>query len=59
MTNDDPTGNDAAPQAPEGTWVPFPSSGDDKKRQAEKPRTPQTLSPTYRLAYDDPDFLTA
>ncbi len=39
--------------------MPFPSSGDDKKRQEGKPKTPQTLSPTYRLAYDDPDFLTS
>ncbi|WP_279478950.1 LOG family protein [Aureimonas sp. SK2] len=59
MTDDEPKSAGAAPAAAEGTWVPFPSSGDDKRRQARKPRTPQTLSPTYRLAYDDPDFLTA
>ncbi|KQQ79750.1 LOG family protein [Aureimonas sp. Leaf324] len=59
MVDDDTTNTGPAPAAPAGTWVPFPSSGDDKKRQEAKPRTPQTLSPTYRLAYDDPDFLTS
>ncbi|WP_182086215.1 LOG family protein [Aureimonas sp. ME7] len=60
MTDDTkrPSG-EPAPVAPEGTWVPFPSSGEDARREVAKPRTPQTLSPTYRLAYDDPDFLTA
>nr|WP_061933927.1 LOG family protein [Aureimonas sp. AU22] len=57
--DDEPKSGGASPAAPEGTWVPFPSAGDDQRRQAAKPRTPQTLSPTYRLAYDDPDFLTA
>ena len=43
----------------EDAFTPFPSSGEDRARQTAKPRTPQTLSPTYRLAYDDPDFLAS
>ncbi|WAJ26997.1 LOG family protein [Antarcticirhabdus aurantiaca] len=39
-------------------WDPFPSSSTDAKLAQIKPDTPQTRSPTYRLAYDDPDFLT-
>ena len=42
-----------------GTWDPFPSSRADKERQEAKPDTPQTRSPTYRLAYADEDFLTS
>lgn len=41
----------------DGGFSPFPDSVTDRQQQAGKPRTPQTLSPTYRLAYDDPDFL--
>lgn len=43
----------------EDAFSPFPSSGEDRARQNAKPQTPQTLSPTYRLAYDDPDFLAS
>ena len=43
----------------EEAFSPFPSSGEDRARQTAKPLTPQTLSPTYRLAYDDPDFLAS
>lgn len=43
----------------EGGWDPFPSSGTDRARASAGPDTPQTLSPTYRLAYDDADFLTS
>ena len=43
----------------EEAFSPFPSSSEDRARQTAKPRTPQTLSPTYRLAYDDPDFLAS
>ncbi len=40
-------------------WDPFPSSDHDRKQAAAKAgSTPQTRSPTYRLAFDDPDFLT-
>lgn len=37
---------------------PFPSSGEDRQRQKRVPDTPQTRSPTYRLAFADADFLT-
>ncbi len=40
-------------------WDPFPSSRRDKDAEKTKPKTPQALSPTYRLAYDDEDFLTS
>ena len=35
----------------------FPDAEEDVKRSEHVPQTPQTLSPTYRLAFDDPDFL--
>ncbi|NDY43071.1 TIGR00730 family Rossman fold protein [Dissulfurirhabdus thermomarina] len=35
----------------------FPSAEEDARAAAMGPRTPQTLSPSYRLAYMDPDFL--
>jgi uncharacterized protein (TIGR00730 family) len=50
MTNDDKA---------KGTWDPFPSSHSDKQKLATKPDTPQTRSPSYRLAYADEDFLTS
>ncbi len=39
-------------------WDPFPSSQRDKEATKDQEHTPQTLSPTYRLAFDDADFLT-
>ena len=45
--------------ADEDPWVPFPSSGSDAAHADAKPDTPQTRSPTYRLAYDDHDFLVS
>ncbi|SKA03991.1 LOG family protein [Consotaella salsifontis] len=39
-------------------WDPFPSSRTDRERANVKPDTAQTASPTYRLAYDDPDFIS-
>ncbi|MBB3996466.1 hypothetical protein GGR04_000287 [Aureimonas pseudogalii] len=42
-----------------GGFTPFPDSGTDRAQQKAKPQTPQTLSPTYRLAYDDEDFLAS
>jgi uncharacterized protein (TIGR00730 family) len=41
----------------DGVWDPLESSGSDKKRAERIPGTPQTLSPSYRLAYADNDFL--
>ena len=35
----------------------FPDAHEDVRRVEETPHTPQTLSPTYRLAFDDPEFL--
>ena len=36
----------------------FPGAREDLETWEEQPATPQTLSPSYRLAFDDPDFLT-
>lgn len=41
----------------DGAWAPLESSRVDKSRAANVPATPQTLSPSYRLAYADNDFL--
>ena len=41
----------------DGAWAPLESNRADKSRAARVPDTPQTLSPSYRLAYADPDFL--
>lgn len=41
----------------DGVWDPLQSSGSDKKLAERIPSTPQTLSPSYRLAYADQDFL--
>ena len=50
--------SDETPRNHDG-WDPFPSSEEDRKEAAAKSGgTPQTCSPTYRLAFDDPDFLT-
>ncbi|MCB1447993.1 MAG: LOG family protein [Rhizobiaceae bacterium] len=40
-----------------GTWAPLESNRADKSRADRVPATPQTLSPSYRLAYADNDFL--
>ncbi|MBO0902476.1 LOG family protein [Jiella sonneratiae] len=50
--------SDDTPRNRDG-WDPFPSSRSDRQEAARKSGgTPQTRSPTYRLAFDDPDFLT-
>ena len=36
----------------------FPDAREDLERWEEQPATPQTLSPSYRLAFSDEDFLT-
>jgi len=36
----------------------FPDARQDQNRWERQPDTPQTLSPSYRLAFADPDFLT-
>lgn len=40
-----------------GTRRTFPDAGADIRHWEEIPDTPQTLSPSYRLAFDDADFL--
>lgn len=40
-----------------GVWAPLKSSEIDRERALAVPKTPQTLSPSYRLAYADDDFL--
>ncbi|WP_082666326.1 LOG family protein [Aureimonas sp. AU4] len=64
MTDDDSAKTEAdLPVKPDGepvgTFKPFPSSGHDLARQAARPDTPQTRSPTYRLAFDDHDFMNS
>ncbi|MEQ8482179.1 MAG: LOG family protein [Hoeflea sp.] len=39
------------------TWDPLADSSEDKRRAERQPRTPQSASPSYRLAYADEDFL--
>ena len=39
-------------------WTPLSHSDEDVERAKSVPDTPQTRAPTYRLAYDDEDFLT-
>ncbi|WP_284777767.1 LOG family protein [Agrobacterium sp. lyk4-40-TYG-31] len=41
----------------DGVWDPLKSSSDDKQRAEGLPKTPQSASPSYRLAYADTDFL--
>jgi hypothetical protein len=43
----------------DGVWDPLKSSETDKQRAEAVPKTPQTLSPAYRLAYADEDFSAA
>ncbi|OCW58420.1 LOG family protein [Hoeflea olei] len=38
-------------------WDPLADSTLDKQRAERQPRTPQSTSPTYRLAYADEEFL--
>ena len=41
----------------DGVWDPLKNSSADKQRAEAVPKTPQSLSPSYRLAYADEDFL--
>jgi uncharacterized protein (TIGR00730 family) len=38
-------------------WDPLSDSREDKRRAERQPKTPQSMSPSYRLAYADEDFL--
>ena len=39
-------------------YTPLPHSDEDLERAKSVPDTPQTRAPTYRLAWNDPDFMT-
>ncbi len=39
-------------------WTPLSHADADMERAKSVPDTPQTRAPTYRLAWDDPDFMT-
>lgn len=39
-------------------WTPLPHSDEDLRRARSVPDTPQTRAETYRLAWDDEDFMT-
>lgn len=39
-------------------WTPLPHADEDLARSKTVPDTPQTKAPTYRLAWDDADFMT-
>ena len=39
-------------------WTPLPHSDEDLERAKRAPDTPQTRAATYRLAWDDPEFMT-
>ena len=41
----------------DGVWDPLKRSSDDKQSAEGIPKTPQSDSPSYRLAFNDPDFL--
>lgn len=40
------------------TGAKFRTSAEDREAAQKMPDTPQTVNPAYRLAFDDPDFLT-
>ncbi len=42
----------------ENGWTPLPHSDEDLRRSRQVPDTPQTRAETYRLAWDDEDFMT-
>ena len=39
-------------------WTPLPHSDEDLQRARQAPETVQTQAETYRLAWDDPQFMT-
>jgi len=50
-------GRNGGSRRKDGVWDPLKSSSTDRQRAAAVPKTPQTMSPAYRLAYVDEDFL--
>jgi len=49
--------NEMDPIEPNG-WTPLPHSDEDLERVRSVPDTPQTRASTYRLAWNDEDFMT-
>jgi uncharacterized protein (TIGR00730 family) len=45
------------PRRKDGVWDPLKDSSTDRQSAAGVPKTPQSMSPSYRLAYADEDFL--
>lgn len=45
------------PRRKDGVWDPLKDSSTDRQNAAGVPKTPQSMSPSYRLAYADEDFL--
>ena len=39
-------------------WTPLSHADEDLARTKTVPEKPQTVAPTYRLAWNDPDFMT-
>jgi uncharacterized protein (TIGR00730 family) len=39
-------------------WTPLPHSDEDVARAKSVPETPQTMAPSFRLAFTDDDFMT-
>ena len=39
-------------------WTPLPHSDEDLERVKRAPDTAQTRAATFRLAWDDPEFMT-
>lgn len=39
-------------------WSPLPHSDEDLERARKAPDTPQTRAATYRLAWNDTEFMT-
>ncbi|MCX7304940.1 MAG: LOG family protein [Hyphomicrobiales bacterium] len=39
-------------------WTPLPHADEDLERAKSVPETPQTTAPTYRLAWNDEEFMT-
>jgi uncharacterized protein (TIGR00730 family) len=53
---DGKTDSDKVERAPKAAH-PFPSARQDHLHSRLDPETPQTLSPAYKLSYEDPEFL--
>ncbi|MCJ8520441.1 uncharacterized protein (TIGR00730 family) [Pseudorhizobium tarimense] len=45
------------PRRKDGVWDPLKDSSTDRRSAEGVPKTPQSMSPSYRLAYADDDFL--